>query len=861
MRRKLLWTLSSFLFLITVSSLTAQNIFPGEPVQWVGQPNSYSTEPYNSDYRTLSYRKISTTDVNPTDGRGQWTTTINVQDEGGDIAPANMSGGAGEGWLLISGPVPNRFLNKWNFNGVGQAAVDGINAVTMQVGGEDMGLDMSTPGYYTFTMRDGGYVNTETYIGYTENAPVMISHTGTSFTSGQTTVSFTTSAAPSAGEIFYVRYSIGVNDFTSSTALVQATGENLAWSATLPAQSCGTTIYYYIFSSTMTLAELNGASESDRSLAALRYDDNGGANYSVEIDESAYVYYIDADNDGFGHWSQSVTSCDGAPEGYADNNLDCDDNLIVYEDADYDGFGDPNVFVPCIGNGVLNADDCDDNLLLYSDEDGDGFGSDTLVACDGVPNTDDCDDNLWYYLDVDNDGFGSNTLAACDGEGVLNNDDCDDNLLLFVDADGDGYGSETFAACEGVTNSDDCDDTNPELALQGGTYYQDLDGDGYGNPDIFVYECSQPEGWVLYGIDCDDNDPEIVGGTLYWRDLDGDGYGDPFWPKGSCTGEAPVGYVLPNTDCNDTNPAVNPGTPELLNGKDDNCNGIVDEGFPTMVSTIAATACGSTLTDIEQYVYSTIVAGADGYQWRLTTLTGPNAGQVQTRNTVLRNFKLPFLDNFAYDTTYKIEVAVIEGGFVFPYPETDCTITTPTPATSLGPCGITLSSMNQQLNALIVKYAPYYRFRITDPNNPADTQEIVRSVRSFRMTDITDFTVQSGTTYNVEVAAMNLDGTFLPYGDVCTVTTPALGRMMAPEFDAVAYPNPFASEIAIDLTVVGKDKVGIKVYDMAGRLLDNIYQEVAGNGTVFLGSQYPAGVYNVILTSGDETKAIRIIKR
>jgi hypothetical protein len=53
-------------------------------------------------------------------------------------------------------------------------------------------------------------------------------------------------------------------------------------------------------------------------------------------------------------------------------------------------------------------------------------------------------------------------------------------------------------------------------------------------------------------------------------DADGDGYGSPgmeFCPFG------------PATDCDDTNALVHPGAEETCNGRDDNCDGTVDEGF------------------------------------------------------------------------------------------------------------------------------------------------------------------------------------------------------------------------------------------------------------------------------------------
>lgn len=76
----------------------------------------------------------------------------------------------------------------------------------------------------------------------------------------------------------------------------------------------------------------------------------------------------------------------------------------------------------------------------------------------------------------------------------------------------------------------------------------------------------------------------LVGVTVtqaltYYRDADGDTYGNAAISTLSCT--VPIGYVLNNTDCNDNDAAIHPGAVEICDGKDNNCNGQIDEGVKT----------------------------------------------------------------------------------------------------------------------------------------------------------------------------------------------------------------------------------------------------------------------------------------
>ncbi len=63
--------------------------------------------------------------------------------------------------------------------------------------------------------------------------------------------------------------------------------------------------------------------------------------------------------------------------------------------------------------------------------------------------------------------------------------------------------------------------------------------------------------------------------TTYFADLDGDGYGDLNKPVQACS--APKGYVANSQDCDDSSKRIHPGASEKKDGKDNNCDGRIDE--------------------------------------------------------------------------------------------------------------------------------------------------------------------------------------------------------------------------------------------------------------------------------------------
>ncbi len=80
-------------------------------------------------------------------------------------------------------------------------------------------------------------------------------------------------------------------------------------------------------------------------------------------------------------------------------------------------------------------------------------------------------------------------------------------------------------------------------------------------------------------------------------------------------------------------------------------------------------------------------------------------------------------------------------------------------------------------------------------------------------------------------------------------------------FDVRATPNPFADTFNLTMTTSSEEIVGISIYDMTGKLIDVRKATPNEIPELKIGDVYPSGVYNIVVTQGEEVKTLRIIKR
>ncbi len=335
--------------------------------------------------------------------------------------------------------------------------------------------------------------------------------------------------------------------------------------------------------------------------------------------EEVYVW-LDEDGDGFGSQTSVGYTCEPGPN-QATNNVDCDDvNASVnpstpeicdivdndcdgsidealsfypwFEDADGDGYGNPEVKQTfCMSPGtdwLLVSGDCDDA--------NDGINPEAIEVCDGgIDNdcdgqSDDGDGSLdlatatRWYVDGDLDGYGGDVFfdqcITPNPDSVTVGGDCNDSSAMINPGVLEVCNPNADENCNGLL---DDEDPNIDPASQN-VFFADVDGDGYGDPNVTTLACVPVPGiGVANDDDCDDMDAEANVVQNWYVDEDGDGVGsfDEFVAT-QCVrptaGPCAVDTCEPEADGDD----CQPDDPAIFPGQDDPCEDGIDSDCDTL---------------------------------------------------------------------------------------------------------------------------------------------------------------------------------------------------------------------------------------------------------------------------------------
>ena len=617
--------------------------------------------------------------------------------------------------------------------------------------------------------------------------------------------------------------------------------------------------------------------------------------------DDAVVLFSDVDADGFG--SNQNVACGGVA-----NSDDCDDNQVQYADLDADGLGSDDQ-VAC---GVANSDDCDDNDLtnsslgiFYADADGDGFGNaaSSVTACTQpagyVTNSSDCNDldntvfqNGVFYVDADGDGYNNGTTqSVCYGASISagfvladNGLDCNDSnasvyraAQLFIDADGDGYtNGASESVCYGATVpagyvetpiGADCDDSMSDVnpghpEVLGNGVDDNCNGQtDEGGPQVFTQLIPSQCGTTLASIS---SVLGVVGksNVTSYRfritNLTTNAVQTSVRTTGNFQLTSFPSYDYATTYSIDVElqingiwvgsygPACNVSTPAIL-----------DEGGSASIS---PSLCGGVLPSLSTLIATTSLLGVREYRFRVTnTLTN----NVQTIDRTKNWFSLTMLSSFNYGTTYSVEVAVKTNGDFSGF-GAPCLVSSPAVPTLVN-CDFVAPSPGTLIATVSLNRVTTHKFEITNLSD-FTTQIITRAVNYFSFSYLQNYT--PGGQYAVRVALMT-SGSYSPFGEACMVTAPGGARSSViadasapdPKFRAVVYPNPYSESFAIDMDPSGDDAVKVKVYDMIGKLIEEREIAVDQVEVQQFGERYPSGVYNMVVTQGENIKTLRVVKR
>lgn len=243
--------------------------------------------------------------INPPDGLrmpGDWNGFTNSTNMGGAFDLNRIDVGTLRWQTIFQNPqatgnvnfkfASTGFNNPWRHQWAGHSFNPSVNSINSVGHSEDQNplnntISLTQNNWYTVNFRDNGYATTDVIFIETSAEPVQITNVTQSplaanVAPGQDlTVTVTTNNAPASDERLFVIYT--TNNFASRAA-VQLDFTDTTGTATIPGQTGGTNVIYYVMSTSAGVDLVTSGQGGDYyDMRSIRISNNNGSNFSYTV--------------------------------------------------------------------------------------------------------------------------------------------------------------------------------------------------------------------------------------------------------------------------------------------------------------------------------------------------------------------------------------------------------------------------------------------------------------------------------------------------------------------------------------------------------------------------------------------------
>lgn len=314
--------------------------------------------------------------------------------------------------------------------------------------------------------------------------------------------------------------------------------------------------------------------------------------------------------------------------------------------------------------------------------------------------------------------------------------------------------------------------------------------------------------------------------------------------------------------------------------------------------------CGNTnISNPDSSFYSTPIHPAspaiDSLQWEFVNIQTGQVGYAISTYPNITSMNMMNINNFSptvpnyfytYNTTYTVRIRVkYLGSSVYQPYGPICQLQTPPQVITnrsgsiVNNCGGILPINYQVVCTQASLYN--YRWRVTRSDGEVRNFDSIYlttqnkfqnffifnggtgNTSTFPVGSLSSGFIMPNTSYCVEEAIIYDPFNTTPsnigtYSNQCCFTTPSFRlSSFAKDFNVTAYPNPFQSNFTLEIQTPIDGSIQIDVFDMIGKHIESRNLDSINNVSFQFGDNYASGIYNIVVTQGEEKQNLKIIKK